>query len=347
MVKSQDNLPQKVAQWLSMHGRKSSTCRAHKQTILRLLSKGLSPSTPEKFSNFIFEEKERGISSSHINNYITSMRIWCKYYDDNEIKREIKMKDLKMVPDKFKMKATMSDEEIESFLNIPAKVIYRVHPKTKKRFKVQVNEKQHHVWTVFFSIMAYTGMRPGEVAGLRIDDIDFGREVFVLHDTKINQPRLVPLAPNIKNLLRDYIKDRDNYLFPSRRPSGVVHNVDWHYNFHERINRLGVKRSNLTPYSLRHSLITRLLEEDVNLFKVQKIVGHSDLRTTAHYTHLTTKDTQRAIQKHPLVRKHTDPQHILKTIEEFINTLELAKDNRFEYSKSNTNKELVFKIKIN
>ena len=149
-----------------------------------------------------------------------------------------------------------------------------------------------------------------------------------------------PIPPHLLNEIKSHIDSLDQkFLFPSRRGGNkdgitpVVDNVDWHYNFHARIKRLGIKRQNLSPYSLRHSFITRMLEEDVNLFKVQKIVGHRKIETTAHYTHLTTKDIQTALRKDPLIKRKIAPEEMITQIVEHISTYTLQKDPRFDYVK--------------
>jgi len=196
-------------------------------------------------------------------------------------------------------------------------------------------------------------MIPGEVAKLTVNDVDWGRNIFIIRETKTGFPRFVPIPPNIKKLLKKYLASLETeYLFPSQKggyyngEEKVVNHVDWGYNFHVRIKRLGIKRKNLTPYSLRHSLITRLLEEDVNLFKVQKLVGHKQISTTANYTHLTIKDLQETIKKHPLVRRLTSPQVILKSLKNIIQSFQLEKDNRFAFKLSETENTLTLKIKI-
>lgn len=189
---------------------------------------------------------------------------------------------------------------------------------------------------------------------LRTENLDFGRGVFVLEDTKTNDTRLVPIPPNLKDKLNHYLAEQHlgpkEYLFASTRGGNkdgntpVFDNVDWHYNFHARLRRLGIRRPHLTPYSLRHSFITRLLEEDVNLFKVQKIVGHRRLSTTAQYTHMTTKDLIRAINKDPLIMKYTDPNNTLDTIEEVISSL--RSDSRFHLKTERGPGRLTFEIEV-
>jgi Phage integrase family len=81
----------------------------------------------------------------------------------------------------------------------------------------------------------------------------------------------------------------------------------WREQFDKRITYLRIDRPKLSTYSLRHSFITRMLDQDVNLFKVQQMVGHRQLSTTAHYTHMTSKNLVRAIRKDSLGRNDLSP----------------------------------------
>jgi len=325
--------------FLAQKNRKQGTIRLHLWNIQKILKK-VKNFTKSEIDLFLASLKQEGKRNSYLNNLINTIRLWAQFRNlDKELQ------DYKFLPEEPTIKATMSDEEIEAFLNLPPPTTTHKAPKGEKIITRFLNPKIYHRWTIFFSIMAYTGMRPGEVANLTIYDVDWGRNVFVLRDTKTNQPRLVPIPPNIHNQLKEYLSTlKTEQLFYSRR--GVVNDVDWHYNFHSRIKRLGIKRKGLSPYSLRHSFITRLLEEDVNLFKVQKIVGHRQIETTAHYTHLTTKDLQQTIQKHPLVRRSTSPQEILNALKEMIKSFCLEKDKRFSFVLIEKEGELELKVKV-
>lgn len=332
--------------WLTLQGRKPATLRSHVSYLRRLYALGADfareGSVPSKIEEFILSGK---YSTSHVNNNIGVSRVFARYLKEKGLPVDESIFSIKDLKDKYKPKATMSDEEIEAFLSLPPKMVTHKNPLTGGMSTRPINRKRHEFWTMFFSIMAYTGMRPGEVAKLKVEHIDFGRSAFMVGDTKTNDNRVVPIPPNISQRLLEWTKERQKgYLFPSSRPDGHCSNVEWHYNFHERIKRLGIVRLNLTPYSLRHSLITRLLEEDVNIFKVQKIVGHKDIKTTSVYTHLTTKDIQEAIRKHPLILKATRPREIARSILDFIKRTGIENDPRFKVKQSIEEGKVVIEI---
>lgn len=65
------------------------------------------------------------------------------------------------------------------------------------------------------------------------------------------------------------------------------------------INQISSKtniKQHITPHMFRHSFATMLLEEDVDIRYIQKILGHSSITTTQIYTHVTS-NKQREILK--------------------------------------------------
>ena len=126
----------------------------------------------------------------------------------------------------------------------------------------------------------------------------------------------------------------------------MINNANWSKNFHLRLDRLGIKRKNLSVYSLRHSMITRLIEEDVSLFRIQKLVGHHNITTTAKYVHLASKDMEEALKKHPMVRRSTDPQSILRALVESVKSFKLGLDDRFTYELKETEGSLEVKVAL-
>lgn len=316
----------------------SATYYIQKVGVLFRLNPVLS--APSLLDCFVKLKKE-GRKNSYLNKILDIARVYCDFLAYKGLDIDKGIFSIKYLKEEAVTRATMSDSEIEAFLKLPPK---RNGPKETAHYKC---------WTLFFAIMAFTGMRPQEVARLTIDTVDFGRGVFIVTEevSKTHTARMVPIPANILRDIQEHVANCSDYLFKTRKNSyrfniPVVDNVDWGYNFHERCKRLGIKRKGLCPYSLRHSLITRLLEEDVNIFKVQKIVGHRRLDTTAAYTHMTTKDIQLAVAKHPLIRKATDPRQILDAFKEIIRGFEFDKNENFNFALEESGEGLDVHIKL-
>ena len=303
--------------------------------LKHLVKEGVSLNVSE-IEAFLLSMSVGGKKGTYINAVIDSVRVYGHFVGDSGLEG------IKKYSEEKPVKAIMSDSEIESFLELDK--------------APNCNQEAHDKWKLYFSILAFTGMRPGECAKLTAGDCDFGTNLFTLRDTKTHDNRNVPIPPMIAQPLQKLIsvacRVPDDYLFPSSRGGNKdglgkhIDNVDWHYNFHTRIKKLGIKRRGLTPHSLRHSFITSMLSEDVALPKVMKLVGHRRIETTFGYTHLVTKDIQEAIKKLPLIRKHIDPNEIINALEEHLRSLNLDEDRRLKYSVTKNNKKLNFEIEV-
>jgi hypothetical protein len=89
-----------------------------------------------------------------------------------------------------------------------------------------------------------------------------------------------------------------------------------------------------------------MLDEDVSLPKIQKIVGHRRIDTTMHYTHLTTKDIIKAIKKDPLARRYLSTYEVLKNVSTTLKALVESEDERFEYALEEKDDSVLFSLKI-
>lgn len=321
--------------YLGKRNIKQSTIRCHLKTVSRIL-KNCIPFTRESYDGYIASLILSNKRHAYINSTHDTVKLYARYLGLDTFES------LKHLKEQTFIKGTMSDEEIEAFLSVPPRK-YTVMRHGKQIEMVWKSD--YDLYQMFWHIAAFSGMRTGEVAALTVEACDFGRNIFVLSDTKTNEPRLVPIAPNILTMLQAYIKTCTGpYLFPNKKRTGTLDSVEWGYNFAYRIRVLGIKRQNLTPYSLRHSMITRLLEEDVSFPKVMKLAGHKRAETTLKYTHLGTKDVQRAIQQHPLIELSINPEKILTKYENDLSRI--RNDARFRYSVQRTNTRLLVDIEV-
>jgi len=169
-------------------------------------------------------------------------------------------------------------------------------------------------------------MRPCEVCNLKIKDINWGTDCYEVRDDKTGHDRFVPIAIPIQKELAEFTKGKmaSEYVFTIKNKK--IETDDISNNFRQRIRKLGIQR-NVTLYSCRHSLITRLCDEDVNLYKIQAIAGHRDITTTAIYTHLTHKSIEKAMQQDPIARETMPIADVLAKIENEVRTM-LNNDKR-------------------
>lgn len=321
--------------WLFRNNRRKTTINKH-LNCLKFLERHKHAINYPYLEKFLTGLKEKNFSHSYINNFVCCLRLYGQFKGIEELLK------LRQYPKKYRAKATFSDEEIESFLSLGRR-------KNQPHFYFPK-------YKVFWHLVAFTGARPGEIAKLQKKHIDWGRGVLVFEETKTNVPGVVPIPPNCKILLKEYIDGlTTDWLFPSAKGGAhysagdlpVIDNVDWHYDFKKRLAQMGgINRPNLTPYSFRHSMATRLLEENVSLFHVKKLMRHSQLKTTEVYSHLTTKDIIEAVQHHPLIRKGSDPRFILRAICDTLRGFNLDKDNRFQYSLNESDGEIEFSAKV-
>jgi site-specific recombinase XerD len=150
---------------------------------------------------------------------------------------------------------------------------------------------------MLLTTMYATGMRVGEAVHLRVADIDSRRMTILVARGKGNKQRLVPLSQKLLTELRLFWKTHRNpvWLFPSRRPDRPLSTATPGRTLQRAKVRAGLKRRYST-HVLRHTFATELLEAGVDLFSIQKILGHRSLTTTATYTHVRRRHLQQACQ---------------------------------------------------
>jgi site-specific recombinase XerD len=145
------------------------------------------------------------------------------------------------------------------------------------------------------SIMYATGLRVGEVVRLGVRDIDSQRMVILVARGKGNKQRQVPLSQRLLRELRAWWCEHRNptWLFPGQRPGQPLDVTVVQRAFQEAARHSGLKKAAST-HALRHTFATELLEASVDLLTIQRILGHSNLATTALYTHLRRDHLQAA-----------------------------------------------------
>ena len=176
------------------------------------------------------------------------------------------------------------------------------------------SRKQRMLLTTMYA----TGMRVGEAVKLRVADIDSRRMTLLVACGKGNKQRLVPLSPKLLTELRLFWQTHRNpvWLFPGVRPNRPLSAAAPGRHLQRVKIRTGLKRR-FSTHVLRHTFATELLEAGVDLFSIQKILGHRSLSTTAHYTHVRRSHLQEACKSLDLLpleqlRQVSDPPPVVR-----------------------------------
>lgn len=140
-----------------------------------------------------------------------------------------------------------------------------------------------------------TGIRVGELSGLRMGDVDLNAGTAVVMG-KGAKERLVPMHAEAVRRVRVYLADArpclmrpeaQDALFLSSRGNALSTDAVRRV-FKRHLASVGAAR-NLSPHALRHTFATHMLEAGADLRTVQELLGHIALSTTQIYTHLSTK----------------------------------------------------------
>jgi len=139
-----------------------------------------------------------------------------------------------------------------------------------------------------------TGMRRGELVRLKVEDIDSARMMIHIRNGKGRRDRMVPLSPRLLEALREYARGvkLGKYLFPGmqrrcRVDRPISTKMVWRA-CREASARAGIRKP-ISPHSLRHSYATHLLEDGTDLYTIQLLLGHADLKHTTLYLHLSSR----------------------------------------------------------
>ena len=155
------------------------------------------------------------------------------------------------------------------------------------------------------------GLRVSELCALQLPDIESQRMVIRVRQGKGQRDRLVMLSPRLLQLLRHYWKHYQPplWLFPGRTLTAPITH-DSVRSMCRHAGELAQLPHPVFPHMLRHSFATPMLEDGVDLRRLQLLLGHRRLDTTRLYLHVAS----RALQTTPSPLEHPDVASVLDTL---------------------------------
>ena len=168
------------------------------------------------------------------------------------------------------------------------------HPKQEA-----LNARDKAMLAVFYGC----GLRRREGSSLILDDLNFDKRILHVRKGKNYKQRLVPFSQSSSKHLQEWVYDHRPSMVKNQNESSLFIGVSGKpmsgNTLYKRLKLLQLEVENqelnqkqIGLHTLRHSIATHLLENGMDLQKIQRFLGHSSLESTQIYTHLIEKDEQ-------------------------------------------------------
>ena len=166
-----------------------------------------------------------------------------------------------------------------------------------QRFLRSIDRSDRTGWRdfVIFHLMAYYGLRPGEITRLRVESIDWRKRILTVEQSKTHSWLILPLDERTLGLLTQYARARhgdgsSSMLFVSAcAPRRAMTKFGVSQMFRVRARRSGLPLTDASAYSLRHSFAIRLFDRGVGIKAIGDLMGHHSIISTAVYLRLQTE----------------------------------------------------------
>lgn len=266
------------------HNLAPKTIKNYKQSVDYFLEfHGFTEETPldevtqSHFYKWINSLRLDGVKPSSINHYLRDCRsffYWCMDVD-RKYMEAFKIRQIEQQEEQLKL---FPDDELTILLEKPER--------SNNKFTDWRN------WVIVNWVLA-TGNRCSTVVDVKICDIDFKRKEIHLAHTKNKKAQIIPLSSSLETVLKEYIKmwrkgaESDGYLFPNVGEEKLTTNA-LQNSFGKYCKARGCSHTNL--HGLRHNFAKGWVKNNGNMYKLQKILGHSTLDMTRKYVNLFSED---------------------------------------------------------
>ena len=181
----------------------------------------------------------------------------------------------------------------------PGRERYLTDDEEKRLFEVLSGRRAHVRPIVVVALQ--TGMRQGEVLGLRWEHVDLDQKTIYVAHTKTGRPRTIPMSRPVEVELRSLKQDAssDEHVFSHARTGLKL--TTFRHAWEGACKE--AKITGLRFHDLRHTFATRLRAKGVHEMDIMSLLGHTTLQMTSRYTHAMPENLRTAVDslnKRPL-----------------------------------------------
>lgn len=159
---------------------------------------------------------------------------------------------------------------------------------------------KHPIIHYFVMTMAYTGIRVKECINLTLNDVNLDEGYIQVINGKGGKNRTVPINQHLIKELKKYLENHrpetDSLFFFAIKRTGTVSTQYVNRLLKEACEEAGIEK-HVTSHILRHSFASYLVKNDTHVAVIQRLLGHSDVRTTSVYMHVQQDDLKDAINR--------------------------------------------------
>jgi site-specific recombinase XerD len=162
--------------------------------------------------------------------------------------------------------------------------------------------------------LIFTGLRRGDIANLKLDDIDWENDVIHIDQEKTKQTVSIPLIPVLGNALYDYLVNErgdnsDPHVFLSTRypeMSTSISGAAINSILKKVFERAGIRQGDgerIYPHLFRHHMVATMLENGVPQPVISCTLGHASPSSTEHYLNadfVHLKECAISIERYPI-----------------------------------------------
>ena len=145
----------------------------------------------------------------------------------------------------------------------------------------------------------HTGLRRDELIHLSWADVDLKNRLLSVQakdgwNPKDYEVRHIPMTARLAQILREYPRRDETFIFRNARGELLDGNV-LSRDFRVLFRGCGIK--NASVHILRHTFASHLVMNGTDIYTVQKLLGHSSIKTTEIYAHLAPDFLKAAMDK--------------------------------------------------
>src|ERR1051326_5093043 len=180
---------------------------------------------------------------------------------------------------------------VHKFREGPARERYLTDEEERRLLEVLVGRRAHIRSIVVVALQ--TGMRQGEILGLKWGHVDFDQETIYVAHTKTGRPRRIPMSKLVEVELRSLKQDatRDEHVFSYHRTGLKL--TTFRHTWERACKQARI--SGLRFHDLRHTFATRLRAKGVHEMDIMSLLGHTTLQMTSRYTHAMPQNLRTAV----------------------------------------------------